>query len=605
MSERTLGLVIPAQDLLGEESFNIDARQMARWLEELPRANLGETSRLVYHALRNTNRQSLPYADRLRFLDEMREPVHYVCDTLKKHFVGTQFPLPEKNRKVATATREIYNTMAVGYKIVIEELLAKRRWLLDKKLLAKLIHRATYYSGRVLLTVYQTYAPYPDGLWREIYQLYKYAEGQRLLDISVQDSYYKDIKKSDIAAEFNRTLLLYLTSPYRLRQGEAGKVYDTLERWSSHCHIIKPTPQCLGTGQFGFNLDTDVPPRSLSLSQEHCTDEHCRLLNTDDLANTLRLDLQSSVDFGSSTITSIEMMRPELSNDLIRRLLIAWGMANKRGFPRNNKNEQVYITLGLSATHQIIAEAGNNQTQSRARTTQFTQSAKYQSNDIKHPDDVQPDVWDLIYPTKDESASKEVTTDKVKSMDESSQIITKYYEHVETWAILNESANGYCLNSDHPAATNIQVGELIGIRRGNNGHSWKWGIGTVRWMRLHETDGLRIGIEMLTPDAAAIGIKVSAQNSIDTGEYKRTLLLPEITVINQPATLITPPVPYRSGNKLTIKILGKLLNIELTKMLQNTGMFAQFQFNILENDTKTQASTTSPDSDFDNIWSSI
>ena len=118
---------------------------------------------------------------------------------------------------------------------------------------------------------------------------------------------------------------------------------------------------------------------------------------------------------------------------------------------------------------------------------------------------------------------------------------------------------------------------------------------------------MQLGIEMLNPDAAAIGLRTAASNGKDFS-YQRTLLLPEIPAINQPTTLITGPVPWRVGNKLMLHILGKDVNVELSRLVQNTGLFAQFQFEFLDSDKlkqRNEQDERQDEQDFGHIWSSI
>ena len=148
------------------------------------------------------------------------------------------------------------------------------------------------------------------------------------------------------------------------------------------------------------------------------------------------------------------------------------------------------------------------------------------------------------------------------------------------------------------------MGELIGIRRHVSNMTWKWGVGVIRWLRSEQPNGLMMGIEMLTPDAAAIGLRAVSNAKHD---YQRTLMLPELSAVNQPTTLITTAVPYRVGHKLVINILGKEILIKLSKQVQNTGLFAQFQFEIMEEQSVViQGETESENApDFSGVWTSI
>lgn len=613
---KVIGLNLPNRRKPTREDLDIRTKNIEQWIADLPKANVGETARRVFEILVATNQLHYSPQVRYKFLEALRAPVQYVTEALRKHFVGVSFPLPEKSQKIAAITREIYLEMATGYKISLEDSLAKSLFFIDKKLVTLLCHRAITAMSRSLLTSYQTYAPYPDNLWLELHQLYSFAEKHNLLRTQIKDDQHKYVEKSSIYTEYVRCSLLSLTSPYRLRHGEAGKVYDTLERWTMHTTLHHLNEKNQRKGHFGFNLDTDKPPRSLALASDNCDHAACRILNTEPLAHIIRDEILNTADVGGTTLTSIDMQRPDLSHDLLRRLLIAWGVISKRNFPRSDKYEKVRVTIGLSATHKIITEGRKKKRNNMKRHKGgmddiYSTSAKYDSSIIESVNDVQPDVWDMIYPSDTNSfeRQKQAELQKLKKTPRPTPPTPPAEADpysVETWAILNESASGYCLQCEEHSKAKIQVGELMGIRRSGDGHTWKWGIGVIRWMRLNDEQRLLLGIEMLTPDAAAIGIRPAVNDGLD--DYKRTLMLPELTAINQPPTLITGPVPYRVGNKLIINILGKRVNVQLTKLLQNTGLFAQFQFEMQADKDKIAIGNTSDwsmDKDFGNVWSSI
>ena len=612
---KELGLSVPKRQKPGKDAFSIRPKKVEEWIDALPKANLGETARLVYQALIETNQLDLPHQERTRFLESLREVVQYITDAMRKHFVGVAYPLPEKNQKVAAATREILLAMTTGYKIALEDTLKSNFLFQDKKQLSLLFHRAITYSGRTLLNCYQIYAPYPQKLWAEMHKLYAYAENHKLHRAAIADYQHMYVNKSAVKAEYLRNLLLWLTSPYRLRQGEVTKVYNTLERWVQYCDVIKPanpdSPQ--DDGQFGINLGKDLPPCPIAQSSFNCSPANCRVLQTTRLAERLRHDIQDNEDVVTTTLTGIDMGRPDLSHDLLRRLLIAWGIETKRGFPRTSKQENVQVAIGLSAIHQYLSHHHHQKQESRRDP--FAQRAEFESSIVKNLSDESPDVWNMVFPTGGDVDLTTIVTEELTLTGEqtprsfSPPVFSpdKQPKQPETglgsWLIVNESASGYCLEYAEGNGTKAQVGELVGIRRQTNKQSWKWGIGVIRWMKFNNQHGMQLGIEMLNPDAAAIGLRTAASNGKDS-RYQRTLLLPEIPAINQPTTLITAPVPWRVGNKLMLHILGKDLSVELSRQVQNTGLFAQFQFEFLESNKPKQQSEQD-EHDFGQIWSSI
>ncbi|NNF97409.1 MAG: hypothetical protein HKM94_10830 [Halobacteria archaeon] len=620
---KPLGLSVPKRQKPDKGAFSIRPRKVEQWIEALPKANLGETARQVYKVLLETNQLDLPHQERTRFLESLREVVQYITDSMRKHFIGVAYPLPEKNQKIAAATREILIAMTTGYKITFEDSLNSNFLFQDKKQLALLIHRAISYTGQTLLTSYQIYAPYPPKLWAEMHKLYAYAESYKLTRTGIADYQHMYVDKSSIKAEYLRNMLLWLTSPYRLRQGEVTKVYNTLERWVQYCEVVKPTQpeDPAADGQFGINLGKDQPPCPIAQNNFHCSPANCRVLQTSKLAERIRHDMQQAEDVVTTTLTGIDMGRQDLSHDLLRRLLIAWGIETKRGFPRTSKQEDVQVAIGLSAIHQFLTS--HRQESQHIPNDPFAHRAEFESSVVKSLSDENPDVWNMVYPDgKDVDLTKIVTEELAISGEPppSSANLPVYSPEkpqkqpdlsLGSWLIINESASGYCLEYGEGNSTKAQVGELVGIRRRTNNQSWNGGIGVIRWMKFNSQQEMQLGIEMLNPDAAAIGLRTAATNDKDLN-YQRTLLLPEIPAIKQQATLITAPVPWRVGNKLMLNILGKDVRAALTHLVQNTGLFAQFQFKFQDTD-KTKESAEQEErrddqqaeQDFGLVWSSI
>lgn len=597
---KTLGLAVPELVKPDKEHFDLRHKNVDEWLNNLPRANIGETARTVFETLVDINRFKHTHQNRMYFLEASRETVMYVTDAMKRHFVGINAPLPIKNQKIVAATREIHHAMAISYMIAIETYLSSNLFFSDNKLLATMIQRALSSLGKVLLTSYQTYSPYPSNIWSEIHKLYASAESHKLLNITIVDDQNIHNVKTNINAEYIRILLLALTSPYRLRHGEAGKIYSVVERWTSKSKLKTPENITKSNTLFAVNLASDEPPRNYSLVKNIGESEFCRILDSAALTKAIRKDLKHGFKTGETTITSIEMSRPDLSQDLMKRLLIAWCILPKRSYPRSDVDENVQVTLGLTATHQIIIN-GTRSANSQSDDI-FNHTASYETNRVKKSvADKQPDVWEMIYFPNDAEGLESLEEQLHK--DQGSKQPPRKHE-TETWMVLNESARGYCIKSINEPKNRAQVGELIGIHRQSKDLTWKWGVGVIRWLRTEPTNGLMIGVELLTPDAAAIGLRAVSNAKHD---YQRTLMLPELPAVNQPTTLITTAVPYRVGHKLVINILGKEILIRLNKQIQNTGLFAQFQFEIMEEQTAVLKGEQEDDNapDFSGVWTSI
>lgn len=611
---KNIGLDVPTRTLPDKAAFNIRPRKLSVWVDALPRANLGETAKQIYTILHQTNQLAYPYQDRIRFLETLREPLDYVTRSMKKHFIGVSLPLPDKSHKIASITKELFSCMATGYKIALEDTLANNLMIFDKKHLSLLTHRSVSYMGQYMLTAYQSYSPFVDKYWEELHKLYAFAEKKKLLKIKIRDELHPFIDKTSIASEYARILLLSLASPYHLRHGEVGKVYDALERWLSD-PIIRPlNAKDKESGQFVDNLAQAHSPMALHLAvaKGEIDPSQLRIIDTHKIAEKLEYELKNNEDVGASTITTMDVTLTDLSHDLMKRLLIAWGVASKRHFPRTSKHEQIKITIGLSAAHQFITQKAQT-TEDGQYTNKYNHRAHFESTEVKlnlnEPNaNNADDVWGLIYPSRSASGLEPLVEHELSLQDpnkvklEPEEKATRQYR-TDNWLIVNESIKGLMINNKDEFHNKAQVGELVSIRRHTNGQANKWSIGVIRWLKFNQDKSLQMGIEILNPNGAAVGIRAK---STPNAPLQRSLMLPELKNLKQPACLITSPVPWREGHKITINMLGKEVPATLTKSVQNTGLFAQFQFEINPAaSSQEKIHNTEKAQDYSNIWSSI
>src|SRR5512135_267613 len=139
--EAPLRLNLPVRKEPADDSFDTQPRSVRDWVANLPMAHIGETGRQVLNALTEVNRTQMSARSRYEFLEQVRAPAHHVAQSLKKHYVGLSFPLPDDSAKVASLAWVLQSEMALGYKIVIDEAVS-RASPVSRKHLVTAIHRA-------------------------------------------------------------------------------------------------------------------------------------------------------------------------------------------------------------------------------------------------------------------------------------------------------------------------------------------------------------------------------------------------------------------------------------------------------------------------------
>jgi len=118
---------------------------------------------------------------------------------------------------------------------------------------------------------------------------------------------------------------------------------------------------------------------------------------------------------------------------------------------------------------------------------------------------------------------------------------------------------------------------------------------------------------MLTPNAVAVAARLEdyCNGHVLSSEFMRCLMLPELRSIDQPATIITPALPFKQDSHIRIKLQDKQILASLTQQLESTGNFSQFEFSVLSEDEPATESgsnekgDTNTELDFDSLWTTL
>lgn len=608
-------LNIPEQSKPTTGSFDTRPKHVEAWVASLPMANTGESARRLYNALREINRLAISEHDRYKTMEILRGPVHQITETLKKHYINQNLPLSPKNQKIAELAIQLHSEMALGYKAVIEDKLSKTFSRVSTKTLTTCIHRAIRYLSNVLLCAYQIYIQHPENVWLQIHRLYLYAEEHNLHTTLVKDHVTMDaFYDGTISDLYKQILFLALAGPYRLRQNITEVVYKALASLATHARILPHGENLADDHMFTINMNTDAAPGYFR-DDGSANPVFCRTVDTSEMAQAMSHALMSAAG-GNSKI-------PE---DVQKRLLMTWSGKSRRTFSRSSKNNEIAITLGLSATHHYIDEiirplmkdprstcptaTDSLQTASTPAEDEeedfvLDERAHYSSTPvfgISNLDDHTPDVWDPDFTYRVNNPTYTYS----QQIDDSKKDSIYAYTPLACKGI-NESAGGYCLLGylDHGKdSQKVQVGELVGIRDNIESNSTQLSVGIIRRIK-NWKNGLELGIQKLAPCADAIataGIPKDGSHE----KYQRSLVLPELPSIGQPATLITHAW-HQIDDELIVNVHGHRTRIKLTKQLESTGVFSQFEFSVVETDKdkSAQHATSETEDEFDSVWKLI
>lgn len=575
------------------------ARDMKRWIAQLPKANIGETARLLYQALLEFNQLLTPSDNRLQLLELLRPEVNFVCKQLEKHFLNQPIVLDERPRKVASLCQALQNHLAVGYKLIVARIASTPAQRKERQpLLTIALQRAMHSLRGPLIRANQLYCPVPDGLWLEMHQLYEIACERDVHRSVVRDELAHHTQGMSIEQSYIVALLLGCARCNQMRQQSIARLSEVLEPWSSLVELRAASdPRSL----FALSPQVDGPPRYRSLFQ------------TSELPSLLGIDPQPLVDAIKQRLDDPEkpsrLLIPDgVSIDLLQHLSAAWGDISERTFQRTPGQGRLTLCIGMSALHYYLA--GERPFSELLKSPEAPKAATFKLQNGA-PDiwanafDAQNSTWEGVVPYEEIEFVRPSATPADQSTSASGESAFAVYP----LQIINHSPGGYCLSWPKDVPSQLQAGELLGLQDpGSQG----WSVAVVRWIRQVRGGGTQMGIELIAPHAQPCGLQL-VRKAEQGSHYLRALLLPEISAISRPATLITPRLPFQEGHKVQINQLGNEHRALLSRRQTSTGSYSQFEYRVVgqaearqENPvTARQTHKPAGEEDFDSLWKSL
>jgi|GEM_PF-1075471 len=596
-------LQIPRQDPSRNPVIDVRPKGVKRWLESLPAANVNETISQLFPVLKEINRTPIDLPHRHNFMTQIEPLVTEMVKTIKKRYSSTTLPLTPRTLVNVNVVRELYREMAFAYKLMIVELTHRECAEEEEDVILKSsLYHAIRSLSQIMLETYIVYENEPQGIWSELHKLYQFAEKNPLL-------FTKEKKTSDklwtnpAIDAYKRIILLALTNPYQLMQGEANRIDHHLETWASDTKIHKPGTNDTFIGKFVIDLATDAPPRCITASMKGFSPIDGRIIDAAALVDRVKVQAEKlSEPVKGKGKKSLSFLGRRQRRDMFVRLEKVWNTRSERFSSRTMNLSKMIMATGLSASHYFVSgEVTFNperhevdlQKQSKGRSSEGKSSISILSSEeeawqeqekesrlnrgIVKPrvsrfdtgeEKDQRDMWIGVYATE----AHRLLGDDNEQEDQPNYTIN-------LWNQRGDSSGGLSLFCNYGQATDVNVGELVALKAINSSPDAEWGIGMIRWIRIQQQDSVHAGIKLLSEDAIAVATK--GLKGIGAGsEYYRSLLLPKLNPREHPTTLITPAAVYDIDSLIVINLEDTLIYARITRLVQSTKSFSQFQFEI-------------------------
>ena len=181
-------LSIPTQDVSQRPKPYLRPKTLQSWVKALPTADINAVSHLLIEKLHVINSSRYPVHERMALMSVLYPALQQLVDALGKKYHTAQIPLGRKERFFSDICRKLLFDMAAGYKIIVSELVIKKKHKLAENVL---LHEASYFAALFLswnlLESYSVYDPVDEGVWHDLHQLYRYAEANSFHETQIDD----------------------------------------------------------------------------------------------------------------------------------------------------------------------------------------------------------------------------------------------------------------------------------------------------------------------------------------------------------------------------------------------------------------------------------
>ena len=476
------------------------------------------------------------------------------------------------------------------------------------RLACEAIQRALVFNGRKLLQTLQLYRPVELNGWLTLHQLYALAETQGLESLPVAEPLGG---ANTIAGCYAQALILGCCKPNQLRQGDLAGIYRGLQDWGGLVALQKPPG---AEGIFLVNLDSDQPPLYSSLYEEP-QGEQCRYINTRPLIAHLQSLLEGN---GSKGVNFDKDTR--LPHNTLEHLIKSLGSMSLRNFNRISSPHPLWVSVGLSAAHFHLA--GERDFEQLLYGNEYIPPAadRVATNPFLAHQET-GDMWQQANPEEDYSREQvpnaSATEQEIEHQvqvddrtmaalvsDEDPELPPEERYPIFKVQLANASPGGYCLEWNAGLPGDTRTGDIVSLKEEQNRD---WVVAVIRWISQLEHARTLVGLELLSPRAKPYGAQIQRKTGEKTAPM-RVLLLPEIKLVGQPHTLITPRAGFSERQKITLMREGEEYYIQLLRQITATGSFSQFDFRYIKQMGEVLGegkNTGAVDSPYDSLWSKI
>ncbi|WP_126443864.1 hypothetical protein [Sulfuricystis multivorans] len=489
------------------------------WIGRLPMANPSLVQKMLLDELRLLNGYTLTAPLRLELLETLQTPLHFVQEESASLFVGKSLPLAPIEQTALETSDALWQTALIGYLRCLEAVLHGDTAFLS---------RAALVCERALAILIADFADLTRGgwqadapLWRFAHFLYSSAETLGVAHVPVTDPFRSEAGARPVspAMVYAELALLATAGLHELPPRQQRWVMRWAHQWSAKLKVSADVPPLDAALPLCVDLAGEMPPGYLPHSGPGA-----RWLET----SALRLSMQKRIALLAKNDPEVTPASLGLGEDctmpatleVLQRVYPRWVKGGvQRRYMRHPLSGHCRFVAGVDAIHYYLSGR----------------------KPFRPPGSLPEET---LRRQRETIAMLEGET--VEFAEETSRELgfqTESWTVAEDWGLSDRSDGGLCLTRPIELdGGRLALDQLVAVQPVGSGHFL---LGVVRWTQRRGNE-LVTGIQLMPGRAEPVAVRRTGVMATPD-PYRPGFLLPAVSAVQQPLSLILPPGSYKAG----------------------------------------------------------
>ena len=491
-------LILPIEptDDLADPIFK-DAEGCRLWLGQLQLTHLQIAHSQLLYQITELNRYPMSGLERLKTLELLRETVGFVQEDYARKLIDKPLPLTDDEITIFMSIVQLWQAMLKGYQRCLQFYIRGEKELASQG--ALLCQRCLCYCGLEIFEYLSTRYEFSPSLWRQMHELYAYAEQNDLQRTEVEELDHK----TSCTATYVKTLLSCHAHPAELSRWQLQQMNRWLATWSASISLAK-----------SYRLNRgEAEPLAVDLSGETGLLRADEVLHKDsmrymDMAPMSKLLRVKTILMQQGQTPQQVGLGEQYDSHACHELLILLHQSwcenrHKRLGQRKKISRAVKLVCMMDGIHAHLSQKGR-------KPSRLDKLAIAQIATMGHVPDSGLPVPESDHP-------------------------------LENWVIENENIMGACIVRTDEGGLRFKTRQLVALKSSRS----PFMLGSVAWMTVTREGRLQMGIKYIPGQPVPVRISAAGVNLAKAEAL--AFLMPALPSVRTPASLILPRGWFQPG----------------------------------------------------------